>query len=210
MSAIAPLPAASSLVTPRREEVRRDAIVVEGHTLEEVVLGGYVIGPALGTAPVVIVVGGITASPFPFGDAGERHRGVVARAPRARADRSGAHDGAVSVLARQRIDVARLRRRADSAAVGARPRRPDRRLARRHRLHHTGDVHRREPRRARRDRVRRAASRARARGSSRSPPACAPTAGAPRRATSSASSCAMACAPATSRPAWRARASSAC
>jgi len=43
-------------------------MVVEGHALEQVSLGGYVLGAPLGTAPVVIVVGGITASPFPFGD----------------------------------------------------------------------------------------------------------------------------------------------
>ena len=53
---------------PRRVEVLRDAMVVEGHALEDVVLGGYVSGAPLGTAPAVIVVGGITASPFPFGD----------------------------------------------------------------------------------------------------------------------------------------------
>lgn len=67
MSAIAPFPAAPP-VTPRREEVHLAAIVVEDHPLADVVLGGYVLGPPLGTAPVVIVVGGITASPFPFGD----------------------------------------------------------------------------------------------------------------------------------------------
>ena len=44
-------------------------MVVEGHALEDVELAGYVLGAPLGTAPVVIVVGGITASPFPFGDA---------------------------------------------------------------------------------------------------------------------------------------------
>ena len=44
-------------------------MVVEGHALSSVVLGGYVLGPTIGTAPVVIIVGGITASPFPFGDA---------------------------------------------------------------------------------------------------------------------------------------------
>jgi len=43
-------------------------MMVEGHALAEVVLGGYVLGAPLGTAPVVIIVGGITASPFPFGD----------------------------------------------------------------------------------------------------------------------------------------------
>ncbi len=43
-------------------------MVVEGHALEAVVLGGYILGAPLGTAPVVILVGGITALPFPFGD----------------------------------------------------------------------------------------------------------------------------------------------
>ncbi|NVB82017.1 MAG: homoserine dehydrogenase [Kofleriaceae bacterium] len=44
-------------------------MVVEGHALEDVELAGYVLGPPLGTAPVVVIIGGITASPFPFGDA---------------------------------------------------------------------------------------------------------------------------------------------
>ncbi|HET9623908.1 MAG TPA: homoserine dehydrogenase [Kofleriaceae bacterium] len=43
-------------------------MMVEGHALADVVLAGYVLGPPLGSAPVAIVVGGITASPFPFGD----------------------------------------------------------------------------------------------------------------------------------------------
>src|SRR5262249_36919149 len=67
MSAIAPA-LSPPLSTPGRLEVRRDAMVVEGHALAEVVLAGYLLGRPLGTAPVVIVVGGITASPFPFGD----------------------------------------------------------------------------------------------------------------------------------------------
>ncbi|HUS29008.1 MAG TPA: homoserine dehydrogenase [Kofleriaceae bacterium] len=66
MSAIAPL-ASTVVAVPRRLEVRRDAMVVEGHALEEVLLAGYALGPELGTAPVVLIVGGITASPFPFG-----------------------------------------------------------------------------------------------------------------------------------------------
>ena len=41
---------------------------VEGHVLEGVSLGGWAYGPELGDAPVIVVVGGITASPFPFGD----------------------------------------------------------------------------------------------------------------------------------------------
>jgi homoserine dehydrogenase len=44
-------------------------MMVEGHALEDVTLAGYVLGPPIGTAPVVVIVGGITASPFPFGDA---------------------------------------------------------------------------------------------------------------------------------------------
>jgi homoserine dehydrogenase len=67
MSASAVVPQVSP-PTPRRYEVRRDAMVVEGHALADVELAGYLLGPPLGTAPVVIVVGGITASPFPFGD----------------------------------------------------------------------------------------------------------------------------------------------
>ena len=43
-------------------------MVIEGHALEQVELAGYALGPELGTAPIVLVVGGITASPFPFGD----------------------------------------------------------------------------------------------------------------------------------------------
>ena len=42
-------------------------MMVEGHALDDVSLAGYALGPELGTAPVVVVVGGITASPFPFG-----------------------------------------------------------------------------------------------------------------------------------------------
>jgi homoserine dehydrogenase len=44
-------------------------MVVEGHALTDVELAGAVLGPELGTAPIVVVVGGITASPYPFGDA---------------------------------------------------------------------------------------------------------------------------------------------
>lgn len=66
MSAIASLPEVGTV--PQRVEVHRDSMVIEGHALDHVVLGGYVLGAPLGTAPVVIVVGGITASPFPFGN----------------------------------------------------------------------------------------------------------------------------------------------
>jgi homoserine dehydrogenase len=41
---------------------------IEGHALEQVSLAGWAYGPELGTAPVFVIVGGITASPFPFGD----------------------------------------------------------------------------------------------------------------------------------------------
>ena len=56
---------------PRPLTVERPSISIDGHVLADVSLGGWMYGPELGTAPVVIVVGGITASPFPFGDAGE-------------------------------------------------------------------------------------------------------------------------------------------
>ena len=52
----------------RRLVVERPSITVEGCELQDVLLGGWAYGPELGTAPVVVVVGGITASPFPFGD----------------------------------------------------------------------------------------------------------------------------------------------
>jgi homoserine dehydrogenase len=67
MSASAAVPTAVP-PTPRRYEVRRAAMMVEGHALADVELAGYMLGQPLGTAPVMIVVGGITASPFPFGD----------------------------------------------------------------------------------------------------------------------------------------------
>jgi homoserine acetyltransferase len=67
MSARAPLPNPPT-PAPRRYEVRRDVMVVEGHALNGVELAGYLVGQPLGTAPVMVVVGGITASPFPFGE----------------------------------------------------------------------------------------------------------------------------------------------
>jgi homoserine dehydrogenase len=69
MSAIASLPDSPAPYPARRLTVRRDAMVVEGHALADVELAGYALGPELGTAPVVLIFGGITASPFPFGDA---------------------------------------------------------------------------------------------------------------------------------------------
>ena len=65
--ATTPTPVAADLV-PRRLEVRRPSLTIEGHALAEVSLAGWAYGPELGTAPVVVVVGGITASPFPLGD----------------------------------------------------------------------------------------------------------------------------------------------
>src|SRR5579862_64751 len=64
--------AAPSLATdlrPRRLVVERAQMSIEGHALEQVALGGWAYGPDLGDAPVIVVVGGITASPFPFGGA---------------------------------------------------------------------------------------------------------------------------------------------
>ncbi|HEY3804759.1 MAG TPA: homoserine dehydrogenase [Kofleriaceae bacterium] len=42
-------------------------MTVEGHVLGDLELVGYALGRPLGSAPVVVIVGGITASPFPFG-----------------------------------------------------------------------------------------------------------------------------------------------
>jgi homoserine dehydrogenase len=54
--------------SPRRLAVERAALTIEGHPLQGVVLSGWAYGPELGRAPAVVVVGGITASPFPLGD----------------------------------------------------------------------------------------------------------------------------------------------
>lgn len=48
-------------------------MVVEGHALHDVELAGYAVGPELGTAPITVIVGGITASPFPFGSGDEKN-----------------------------------------------------------------------------------------------------------------------------------------
>lgn len=64
-------------VVPRRHEVTRAVMTIEGHALADVSLAGWAYGPPLGTAPVTVVVGGITASPFPLGDGrGEAQGGV--------------------------------------------------------------------------------------------------------------------------------------
>ena len=157
------------------------------------------------------IVGGITASPFPFGDAGDRRRAVVAGARAPDLIDPARTTVLVPVLARQRLDVARLRRRrrcrrCRRSASPIWSRRGSTASAARAPV----TYRRREPRRARRHRVRGAPSRARRAARHDLAPGCGPTAGAPRRATCSASSCATASAPATSRPAWRARASSAC
>jgi homoserine dehydrogenase len=60
--------ATSSTTSPRRLTVERETMTVEGHVLQDVSLSGWAYGPELGTAPVVVIVGGITASPFPLGD----------------------------------------------------------------------------------------------------------------------------------------------
>jgi homoserine dehydrogenase len=59
---------AATELRPRRLVVEHVSIEIEGRTLGDVQLGGWVYGPELGTAPVIVIVGGITASPFPFGD----------------------------------------------------------------------------------------------------------------------------------------------
>ena len=59
---------AATDLRPRRLVIEHLSIAIEGRRLEDVKLGGWVYGPELGTAPAVLIVGGITASPFPFGD----------------------------------------------------------------------------------------------------------------------------------------------
>ncbi len=53
---------------PRLMRVERASVELSGHRLEKVTLAGYAYGRPLGEAPVFMLVGGITASPFPFGD----------------------------------------------------------------------------------------------------------------------------------------------
>jgi homoserine dehydrogenase len=59
---------AATDLRPRRLVIEHRTLMIEGRALEGVQLGGWVYGPELGTAPAVLIVGGITASPFPFGD----------------------------------------------------------------------------------------------------------------------------------------------
>jgi homoserine dehydrogenase len=59
---------ATPALAPRSHVVRRSSMTVDGHRLEDAELGGWAYGPEIGEAPVVVVVGGITASPFPLGD----------------------------------------------------------------------------------------------------------------------------------------------
>ena len=53
--------ASATLTAPRRIVVERPSMVIEGHALVDVQLSGWIYGPELGTAPVVLIVGGITA-----------------------------------------------------------------------------------------------------------------------------------------------------
>lgn len=62
------VPVAPHATTPRPLVVECPSLTIDDSRLADLVLGGWAYGPPLGTAPVVVVVGGITASPFPFGD----------------------------------------------------------------------------------------------------------------------------------------------
>ena len=52
----------------RRLVIEHPSITIEGRTFTKVELGGWAYSPEAGTAPAIVIVGGITASPFPFGD----------------------------------------------------------------------------------------------------------------------------------------------
>ncbi len=61
--------------SPRLLEVARARLTLGGHVFEDVVLTGWAYGPPIGEAPLFMLVGGITASPFPFGDGSEDDEG---------------------------------------------------------------------------------------------------------------------------------------
>lgn len=60
---------------PRLLRVERPELTLSGHALDDVVLAGWAYGPPIGQAPIFMLVGGITASPFPFGEGGEDDAG---------------------------------------------------------------------------------------------------------------------------------------
>jgi len=60
--------ATPAATVPQPLTVTLAQVPLAGHLLREVTLRGYWLGQPLGSAPVVVPVGGITASPFPFGD----------------------------------------------------------------------------------------------------------------------------------------------
>ncbi len=57
-----------ALAAPRRLSVELAEVDLNGHALHTVELAGWAYGCPLGEAPVFLLVGGITAPPFPFGD----------------------------------------------------------------------------------------------------------------------------------------------
>jgi len=58
----------ANVFVPRRLTTSVPSILVDGHQLDEAVLTGWAYGPEVGDAPTIVVIGGITASPFPFGN----------------------------------------------------------------------------------------------------------------------------------------------
>ena len=59
---------AKSPAPPTTLTVEHETLVLSGQRLHDVVLRGHASGAPLGAAPIYLIVGGITASPFPFGD----------------------------------------------------------------------------------------------------------------------------------------------
>ncbi len=55
--------------SPRLQVAKLAALTIDERTVTDVTLAGHAYGPPLGSAPVLVVVGGITASALPFGKA---------------------------------------------------------------------------------------------------------------------------------------------
>ncbi len=105
---------AVSATSPRRLTVARPSIIIEGHALNDIILGGWAYGPELGTGACN---GrhrrhyGVTVSAGRRPGATDRTpRGLVASAFRSGFNQPPALDRGVPMLARQRLHMAQVRR----------------------------------------------------------------------------------------------------